>query len=164
MSVAKYLLLLPFCFFLLCFDADAQVVKGKLGLVIDGDSFYMVQDNGRRVRLRISGIDSPENNQPYGVEAKAFLTTLLENNDIIMTPDGADRMGRTVAKVTVDGKDIASEMIKNGYSWHYKKYSDDADLAKLETEAKAKKAGLWKDATPVAPWTFRNQESNTAKQ
>lgn len=161
-SVATTAACLFLVFFFTSFDATAQVIKGKLGYVIDGDSFYMVQDNGRRIRIRISGIDSPENEQAYGKEATAFLTDLMKDKELVVTPDAADRQGRTVAHVTVEGKDVAAEMIRNGYSWHYKKYSTDQELAKLETEAKAKKLALWKDSAPVAPWTYRGQQEKKA--
>ncbi|HHT9115405.1 MAG: thermonuclease family protein [Planctomycetes bacterium] len=33
---------------------------------------------------------------------------------------GQDRYGRTVGRVSVNGKDVNLELVKNGYSWHYK--------------------------------------------
>lgn len=157
MSLLKYAALLFFVSFFVSLDAAAQM-KGTLGLVIDGDSFYMVQDNGRRIRIRLSGIDSPENGQPYTEESKAFLNSLLQDQEIIMTPDGTDKLGRPVAIITAAGQDIAQEMIRNGFAWHYKKYSDDAELARLETEARAEKRGLWADPNAIAPWVYKQQK------
>lgn len=154
--------LLFFSLLLFCFTTSlsAQVVKGKLGYVIDGDSFYMTQDNGRTLRVRIYGIDSPEHDQAWGPESKEFLNNYLKDKALTVSPTGTDKLGRTVGVVTVGDKDLAEEMLRNGCSWHYKKYSQDPKLAQLETEAKAKKVGLWKDPAAMAPWKFRDQQGN----
>ena len=39
--------------------------------------------------------------------------------------------------------------------WHYKQYSRDPELAKLEFEARAKKVGLWNEPDQIAPWEWR---------
>jgi micrococcal nuclease len=154
--------LLLFTLLLCCFTTSlsAQTVKGKLGYVIDGDSFYMTQENGRALRVRIYGIDSPENDQAYGSESKEFLNNYLKDKSLTLSPTGTDKLGRTEGVVTVGDKDLAEEMLRNGCSWHYKKYSQDSKLAQLETEAKAKKIGLWKDPAAMAPWKFRDQQGN----
>ena len=41
-------------------------------------------------------------------------------------------------------------------AWHYKEYSKDETLAKLEKEAREKKVGLWSDSRAVAPWEWRH--------
>ena len=42
--------------------------------------------------------------------------------------------------------------------WHYKQYSRDPELAKLEFEARSKKVGLWKEPDQVAPWKWRKNK------
>ena len=44
-----------------------------------------------------------------------------------------------------DDIDLNKELLKAGLAWHYKQYSSDPELAKLEFEARAKKVGLWKE-------------------
>ncbi|EMR04778.1 thermonuclease family protein [Cesiribacter andamanensis] len=154
MSLVRNSFYLSLFFLLLSLEGFAQV-KGTLGLVIDGDSFYMVQDNGRRIRIRLSGIDSPEDDQAYSQEAKAYLISLLEGKEILMTPNGSDKLGRPVAVISVEGKNIAEEMVRSGFAWHYKKYSNDPVLDQLEAEARAEKRGLWKDPAPIAPWIYK---------
>lgn len=39
-----------------------------------------------------------------------------------------------------------------------KKYNNDSELAKLETEARVNKIGLWSQANPVAPWDWRRSK------
>jgi endonuclease YncB( thermonuclease family) len=46
-------------------------------------------------------------------------------------------------------------------AWHYKQYARDqspqdrAAYAEAETTARQQRAGLWQDANPVPPWSFR---------
>lgn len=48
-------------------------------------------------------------------------------------------------------------MSKNTRYWHYKKYSRDPELAKLEFDARAKKIGLWSEPYPIPPWEWRRK-------
>jgi endonuclease YncB( thermonuclease family) len=48
-------------------------------------------------------------------------------------------------------------MIKDGYAWHYKKYSKDNSFAKAEQQARAGRKGLWNNNNAVAPWEFRKK-------
>jgi len=48
-------------------------------------------------------------------------------------------------------------LIQAGLAWHFKQYSRDPELAKLEFKARAKKAGLWSEADPMPPWQWRKQ-------
>jgi micrococcal nuclease len=41
------------------------------------------------------------------------------------------------------------------FAWHYKQYSRDPELAKLEFQARSAKIGLWSEPNPVAPWEWR---------
>ena len=47
-------------------------------------------------------------------------------------------------------------LVKNGYAWHYKKYSKNKTLDQLEESEMEKNLGLWADPAPVAPWEFRH--------
>lgn len=49
-------------------------------------------------------------------------------------------------------------MIKQGMAWHYKKYSSDPVYAKLESEARNNRVGLWQDKNPIAPWLWRENK------
>jgi micrococcal nuclease len=73
---------------------------------------------------------------------------------------GRDRFGRTLAEIALpDGRILNRELVANGFAWHYKRYSSDLGLARLEETARAQKRGLWVDAHPVAPWEFRRLET-----
>jgi endonuclease YncB( thermonuclease family) len=68
-----------------------------------------------------------------------------------------ERFGRTLAKCTVDGEDIAKWLVRSGWAVALKISHDyDAD----EAEAKAAKAGLWAGAFIAPPdWRRRNKQA-----
>ncbi len=136
-----------------------ESIPAKLIRVVDGDTL-LVELKGRRERLRLIGIDSPESVKPespvecYGEEAKAYLTSLLSNeSDIILEYDETqgerDRFGRILAYVfTIDGKNLAEEMLRNGYAreYNYQKrnpYRLRDTFIDDERGAGAKGKGLW---------------------
>ena len=48
------------------------------------------------------------------------------------------------------------ELVKHGFAWHYKQYSDSQQLADDEDNARLKKLGLWGGShKPIAPWDWR---------
>ena len=63
---------------------------------------------------------------------------------------GTDKYGRTLADVYEGDELVNRWLVLNGWAWHYKKYSDDEDLAKAEKVAQARHAGLWADVAPLA--------------
>ncbi len=66
-----------------------------------------------------------------------------------------DRYGRIVGRVFVDGIDVNRELVVQGFAWVYRKYSKDAELLRLEAEAKLKGLGLRADPNPIPPWEWR---------
>ncbi len=68
-----------------------------------------------------------------------------------------DRYGRTVAEVILpDGRSLNREMVGQGAAWWYREYSPtDFRLARLESEARATRRGLWGQPNPVPPWVWR---------
>ena len=63
-----------------------------------------------------------------------------------------DRYRRSISTCYVNGIDISSLMVKNGWALAYRKYSK--DYIDEENEAKEKKRGMWAGKF-VAPWKWR---------
>lgn len=145
-----------FCLLLCCASKDQ---KGHVVKVIDGDTFDIKYGN-EITRVRLFGIDSPERGQAFNVKAKEFTASLVADKDVRVVIINKDRYGRSVADVYLeDGTHINSAIVKAGYAWHFKKYSDDPELARLESEAHVARRGLWQDADAIAPWDFRRRRS-----
>ncbi|GAA4302168.1 hypothetical protein GCM10023183_13820 [Nibribacter koreensis] len=129
----------------------------------DGDTIELLKD-GKPLRVRLYGIDAPEKNQDFGTRARQFISEMCFGKDVRLEVKDIDRYGRTVGIIYLpDGRNLNYEMVKNGFAWHYKAYSKDPELGRLEEEARLDKRGLWDWPSPVAPWEFRsNRKAQSA--
>ena len=77
---------------------------------------------------------------------------------------GHDKYKRTLGDVILpDGMNLNQELVRQGVCWWYRKYAPlDAELEKLEWEARAAKKGLWVDPAPIPPWVFRKAKRGQA--
>ena len=85
-----------------------------------------------------------------------------------------DRYGRLVGQVWVVSPDVRCQgagcpktldaglaQVTVGLAWHYKQYAgeqsaeDRERYSFAEVEARARRAGLWREGEPVAPWEWR---------
>lgn len=129
---------------------------GKVISIIDGDTYDILIEGNKTIRIRMDGIDAPEKGMPYYKVAKNYLANLCFQKTIKFIKTDDDKHGRVVAKTYLDdGRELGQEMIRAGYAWHFKKYSSDKIFSNLESSAKNKKIGLWADKRPIAPWLIR---------
>lgn len=137
--------------------AFAQTLTGRVIGVSDGDTIKVLTPAKQQIRVRLNGVDAPESRQAYGTRAKQFTSAMVFGKDVSVQTTDTDRYGRTVANVSVNGLSLNQELVRAGLAWWYKRYApNDATLARLESEARQAKRGLWADANPVAPWDFRH--------
>jgi len=127
---------------------------GKVVAVLDGDSL-MVLDGRQQIEVRLHGVDAPERGQAFGNVCRRTLPNLAFGKTAAVQVVDIDRYQRRVSRLTVDGRDVGLEMIRAGCAWHYRQYSNDAGYAAAEEEARRARRGLWQDAKPVPPWTYR---------
>ncbi|KAI3933565.1 hypothetical protein MKX01_032670 [Papaver californicum] len=109
----------------------------------------------RKYRIRLRGIDAPENKQPFGKDAKKELIKLVKGNRVIVHVYEEDKYGRLVGDVYCDGKFAQAVMLKKGLAWHYAAHDKRPQLIKWEKEARAAKVGLWASVNPEKPWEWR---------
>jgi micrococcal nuclease len=134
----------------------SQTYQGSIIRVIDGDTYVFQTEEGSFV-VRMQGIDAPERDQPYSKESASFLEKYL-NWEAIVIKTGMDRYGRTLGTLIIDSIDINMLSIKNGCTWHFKKYSKDQDYANAELYASSNKIGLWSLDNQVPPWEWRKKD------
>ena len=140
----------------------------KVQRVVDGDTVHVVNKAGKKFKVRLTGIDAPEKNQPYGLAATYKLTEILINKLVLLKskpnngkPYTVDRYKRVLAKIILDGRDINLSQVLRGYAWHFKRYqkqqspSDRELYSEAEIDAKKNKLGLWGEKNPIAPWKWR---------
>lgn len=102
--------------------ANAETVNGRVTRVIDGDTVVIKRHNGRPETVRLQGIDAPEKHQTGGAQSTQHLRDLAEGKRVTVETKGKDKYGRTIGKVSVNGKDAGLEQIKSGDAIHFKKY------------------------------------------
>lgn len=143
-------------------DYYVTVVK-----IVDGDSFIGLTNDRKEVHYRLQGIDAPEKGQPFSGKSKEKLAELIAGKYVgIKAQQKPDRYGRLIVwAYTPEGKDVSAEMLKTGFSWHFRKYDNSAFYSQLETEARKNRSGLWSDANPIEPWNFRKEhKTNNSKK
>jgi micrococcal nuclease len=132
------------------------VLEARVTKVNDGDSLEVRLDSGA-ARVRLSAIDTPEHDQPYGTESSAALKALLPVGATVelevVTQDSFKRMVATVWLVA-DGKriNINEKMLRDGHAWAYRRYMREPRFCDLEAEARDARRGLW--AQPLGDWVY----------
>lgn len=115
---------------------EVQELRGR-AWVIDGDTI-----NIGGTRIRLSGIDAPEMDHPYGKSAKRALVNLCKGQEVRAVFDGDLSHDRTVATCYLpDGRDLSAEMVKAGMAIDWRKFSG-GKYAGLEVQGIRKK--LWR--------------------
>ncbi len=137
-------------------SCSLEAPDGKVVGVIDGDTFDMML-NGKKIRVRMFGIDAPERRQDYYQKSKQALSDLIFGEVVRIETKSKDRYKRTLAEVYVGNKWINREMVVQGMAWHFKRYSSDSRIAAAEKEARIARRGLW-SMKAVAPWEFRSRK------
>jgi endonuclease YncB( thermonuclease family) len=127
---------------------------GKVVGITDGDTLTILRA-GRPERIRLSGIDAPEGRQAFGRRSRQHLSSLAFGREATVHVEGKDQYGRLIARVLVDDVDVGLEQVREGFGWHFTRYSSDRRLAAAEREARAARRGLWADGSARPPWEFR---------
>lgn len=112
--------------------------------VVDGDTVEL--STGQRMRL--IGIDAPENGSPYFGKARDKLIELVLNKEVRVEKDvtETDRYGRLSRYVYIGETFVNREMVRSGYAASYKyppdvKYQD--QFVATEQDSKTAGSGLW---------------------
>lgn len=136
---------------------SAETLMGRVVSVQDGDTLTVLTA-GRRVKVRLAGIDAPERDQPFGDQSRQSLSRMALNRTVSVVVQKIDDYGRTIGTVTVAGLNVETEQVQRGLAWVYRQYSHDSQWLALEAEAKVARRGLWADANPMPPWDWRHGE------
>lgn len=151
-------------------DLDVHVKR-----VVDGDTLVVVDSNRLEHRIRLSGIDAPEQGQPFSDRSRQHLVDMVQDKDVRLTWSKTDSYGRFVAKVTLQQRDCPATpcnvvavdvnlaQLAAGMAWHFKRFEREQDAderrqyVSAEQRARSSDVGLWADADPVAPWDWRQR-------
>ena len=132
---------------------------GRVVAVADGDTITVEREDGEWVKVRLWGVDCPEDSQPWGDRATEFTAEKCLDKRVLVLGRDVDRYGRLVAEVMLPSQRILNhELLKAGLAWWYWTYAPEEGLYKiLEREARRDKVGLWVDPELVPPWEYRSR-------
>ena len=125
-------------------------------IVTDGDTIRIGDE-----RIRFSGIDAPEIKQiciyqeiefKCGEYSKNLLIEKISNQQVNCIREGKDQYGRTLAECFVGKESLSSYLVREGYAFAYRKYSNKFILD--EEYAQSKGSGMW-SMDFMFPWDFR---------
>jgi endonuclease YncB( thermonuclease family) len=157
----RYLLTATLLLLSICLYAQTTYT-GKVTAVKDGDTIEMLV-KGKKVRIRLFGIDSPEKGQAFGEKARQYTADLCFGKPVTAVQRNRDQYGRVVADVYLADRTFVNEaLVRAGYAWHYKQFSKNEALAAAEKKAREGKLGLWRDRSPTPPWAWRKQKGTRA--
>jgi len=147
----SYLLI---CLFFIVARSHAEQI-----IVTDGDTIRIGDE-----RIRFSGIDAPELKQTCiyqsiefqcGEFSKNLLIKKIANEEVTCIREGKDQYGRTLAECFVGEDSLSSYLVREGYAFAYRQYSD--QFIQDEEYAKSKENGMW-SMKFVFPWEYRRQK------
>ena len=127
--------------------------------VTDGDTIRIGEE-----RIRFSGIDAPELKQTClyqeiefncGEFSKNLLIEKIANQEVSCIRESKDQYGRTLAECFVGKESLSSYLVREGYAFAYRKYSD--KFIADEEYAQSKGNGMW-SMQFLFPWDFRKSQ------
>ena len=134
--------------------------QGQVVAVRDGDSL-VVRQGGKRVELRLFGVDCPEKGQPFADQAREF-TRRLGGQRIRVQEVTRDKHGRVVARVfDSQGREHNLALLEAGLGWWFWRYADKVEAyGQAWWRAMRAGRGLWGAKEPQIPpeqWRRRHQ-------
>ena len=127
--------------------------------VTDGDTIRIGEE-----RIRFSGIDAPEMKQTCiyqeiefncGEFSKNLLIEKIADQEVSCIRESKDQYGRTLAECFVGKESLSSYLVREGYAFAYRKYSDKFIVD--EEYAQSKGNGMW-SMQFLFPWDFRKSQ------
>lgn len=130
------------------------------GFAVDGDTIVLLVEGQRFGEVRLFGIDAPElrsrmskEETQTGLRARDALDRLLAagGDHVRVIPIEHDHYCRIVARIEVDGHDVAEAMLRGGWAYVFTAWAfakgRDPSLARsyiaVQREARDGAAGLW---------------------
>lgn len=148
------------CFFVILFTyllANLGYAKRqdiRVLYVIDGDTI-IAKLGGKKVHIRLFGIDAPESKQVFGKQARRYLLHFLRNARTKVWVINEDKYNRLVGVLYQNGRDVNAQMVEAGAAWAYTFYTN--KYAKAQASAKAHRRGLWANPKAQEPYIFRKR-------
>ena len=132
-----------------------EVVNGKALRIVDANTVVIQNDKGKQETVHLSGIDAPESDQPDGIYAQEQLANLIAKKEIRVDAKERSRPDRIIGDLYVGKVWVNFEMVQSGFAWVAPGRDPNVTLLVAEGRARVEGRGLWGQATPTAPWIWR---------
>jgi endonuclease YncB( thermonuclease family) len=133
-----------------------KITTAVIAEILDADVFQCAGKKQQKIKLY--GIDAPEDGQPFYQEARDVLKKLLYKKKITAKISSKDSDGTDMAVVFANRKNVNELMVKSGYAWVRRDSCDESfcdDWVESEEEAKSQGKGLWSDSGRIPPWVWK---------
>ncbi len=118
-------------FWFLSIVCCAQTIQGKVIRIADGDTITILDSTNTQKRIRLYGVDCPEDGQDFSNVAKKFTSDKCFGKVVQVEVRDVDRYGRTVGVVILpDSTVLNKELLKAGLAWHYKYFDKSSEISK----------------------------------
>ncbi|MGA8053001.1 MAG: thermonuclease family protein [Burkholderiales bacterium] len=137
--------------------------------VHDGDTITVLDREHIQHRVRLGGIDAPENGQRYSRAARNELARRVFERWVRVEWNKIDAYGRLIGKVTQAGQDAGRDQLAAGMAWWLRPFAyeqslaDQQEYADVEARAREQRRGLWRDRNPVPPWVWRRKHPDGSR-
>lgn len=116
--------------------------------VSDGDSFVVKRADGNEARVRLLGVNAPEQGECLADDGRQALAELLDADEVVLERDVSDRdrFGRLLRYAFADGMFVNEELVARGLALAGSFEPDVAHQVELdaaEDAAQAAEVGLW---------------------
>jgi micrococcal nuclease len=137
-------------------EESQTVIVGTVIHVYDGDTIKVRLDSGPII-VRLHSIDTPEHDQPWGLQATSALASRVQSRPVSLRVVTQDSYDRLVADVFLGDESISAWMVQQGDAWAYRHYLEDGIYCTWEGEARAARRGIWSQPPDTwrAPWQWR---------
>lgn len=152
--------------------ALADDFAGRVVGVSNGDTITVLDSAQSRHEIRLVGVGAPESDQPFGQVSRKHLSDLVFGKDVRVEWLKRDRYGHILGKVMVQPRgcpacqktrDAGLAQMETGLAWWYREYRREQSLEDqgryeyAEFDARTRRIGLWRHASPVPPWEWRKR-------
>lgn len=134
---------------------------GTVTHVSDGDTLWVRPQRGGAPRaVRLDGIDAPELCQAYGETARAALVGRVLGQVVQVRVRRHDDYGRALARLSLRGQDVGGWLVSQGHAWSYRYRGHAGPYARQESQARAQRLGLFRQAHVERPREFRRRHGS----
>ena len=100
-----------------------RYVVGTVIKVRDGDTVSVrVANTDEILEVRLFGINAPEKNKPFYIEATRYLESQVLGKHVDLYITGKGKYGRYIAKLYCNSKYINLMLVSSGLAVHYKHF------------------------------------------